>query len=157
MLKDKKAAARLTAYYLNHPLAPARRASIDTGTTLYQAQVMRRQRATPIEVYIAEQVATEGRKDDANKLPWELLPPDAVEEILKVLAFGAAKYDRRNWEKGMAWSRPFAALMRHMWAWQQGEDKDPETGISHLAHAGCCILFLLAYEKRGIGSDNRRE
>lgn len=157
MLKDKKAAARLTAYYIQNPLASPKEASKATDTSYYQARAMLRQRATPIEAYITEQTAAEGRKDDGDKIPWDLLPPDAVEEILKVLAFGAKKYDRRNWEKGMAWSRPFAALMRHMWAWQSGEDKDPETGLSHLAHAGCCILFLLAYEKRNIGKDNRTE
>lgn len=97
----------------------------------------------------------EGRKFDQGKLPYHLLPPDAIEEILKVLDYGQQKYSARNWEKGMLWSRPFAALMRHMWAWWQGEDKDAETGCSHLAHAGCCILFLLAYEKRQAGWDDR--
>lgn len=61
----------------------------------------------------------------------------------------------RNWEHGMKWSRPFGALMRHMWAWWRGEDKDPETGRSHLWHAGCCIAFLIAYEARGDGEDDR--
>ena len=98
---------------------------------------------------------SEGRKDDAGKLPYQLLPSDAVEEILRVLDFGAQKYAPRNWEKGMAWSRPFSALMRHMWAWWRGERTDPETGISHLAHAGCCILFLLSYELRKVGTDDR--
>ncbi len=98
---------------------------------------------------------SEGKKFDTGKLPWHLLPPDAVEQIVAVLEFGAKKYGDRNWEEGMAWSRPFSALMRHMWAWWRGEDRDPETGLSHLAHAGCCILFLLAYERRNIGVDNR--
>ena len=96
-----------------------------------------------------------GHKADDGKLPYDLVPPDALEEIIKVLAFGAKKYAPRNWEKGMKWSRPFSALMRHMWAWWRGEHKDPETGISHLAHAGCCVLFLLAYEKRVLGEDDR--
>lgn len=98
---------------------------------------------------------SEGHKADDGKLPWHLLPPDALEEIVEVLEFGANKYGDRNWEKGMAWNRPFAALMRHMWAWWRGETYDHETGLSHLAHAGCCILFLLAYERRGVGVDNR--
>ena len=96
-----------------------------------------------------------GHKADDGKLPYDLVPPDALEEIIKVLAFGAKKYAPRNWEKGMKWSRPYSALMRHMWAWWRGEHKDPETGISHLAHAGCCVLFLLAYEKRVLGEDDR--
>lgn len=97
----------------------------------------------------------EGRKDDTDKLPFDLLAPEFLEDIAAVLRFGAAKYEPRNWEKGMAWNRPFAALMRHMWAWWKGEKLDKETGFSHLAHAACCIMFLLTYERRGIGKDNR--
>ena len=96
-----------------------------------------------------------GRKDDDNKLPWHLLPPDALEEILRVLQFGAVKYEPRNWEKGMAYSRLFSALMRHCWAWFRGERLDPETKLHHLAHAACCVLFLLTYELRSIGKDDR--
>lgn len=100
---------------------------------------------------------TEGVKNDTGKLPYELLPSDAIEEILKVLQFGAKKYAARNWELGMDWSRPFAALMRHMWAWFRRENggRDSETGTSHLANAGCCLLFLLAYELRKVGKDDR--
>ena len=100
-------------------------------------------------------VPAAGIKHDQDKLPYHLLPSDSVEAILEVLAFGASKYKPRNWELGMDWSRPFAALMRHMWSWWRGEELDPETGLSHLAHAGCCVLFLIAYERRGIGTDNR--
>lgn len=98
---------------------------------------------------------SEGRKDDTGKLPLHLLPPDAVLEITKVLDFGQKKYSARNWEAGMSWSRPYAALLRHMFAWWMGERSDPETGLSHLSHAGCCILFLLSYEQRKIGEDDR--
>jgi hypothetical protein len=83
------------------------------------------------------------------------MPPDALNQIAQVLEFGANKYGDRNWEEGMHWSRPFSALMRHMWAWWRGESRDPETGLSHLAHAGCCILFLLSYEGRAHGTDDR--
>lgn len=96
-----------------------------------------------------------GRKDDLDKDPWHLLPWDAVRGIVKVLAFGAIKYDRRNWERGMAWSRPYAGLMRHMTAWWERDDDDAETGLPHLWHAGCCILFLIAYELRKVGEDDR--
>ncbi len=96
-----------------------------------------------------------GRKDDAGKLPFHLLPPELLEGVASVLDFGAKKYHPRNWEAGMDWSRVFAALQRHSWAWWSGEDKDPETGKSHLAHLACCVAFLLAYEERGIGNDDR--
>jgi len=96
-----------------------------------------------------------GRKDDNGKLPWHLLPYDAVAGIVKVLRFGANKYEPRNWEAGMDWSRVFSALQRHLVAWWAKEPADSETGFSHLWHAGCCILFLIAYELRGKGKDDR--
>lgn len=97
----------------------------------------------------------EGKKFDHDKLPYHLLPPELLGATANVLKFGADKYGERNWEKGMAWSRPFAALMRHMWAWWSGEDRDSETGMSHLWHASCCIAFLIAYEERRVGQDDR--
>jgi hypothetical protein len=79
-----------------------------------------------------------------------------IHGISTVLGYGAKKYADRNWEKGMSWGRVFGALMRHLWAWWGGEAKDQETGYSHLWHAGCCLMFLIAYEERGIGSDDRK-
>jgi hypothetical protein len=92
----------------------------------------------------------EGRKDDGGKIRFELLPGDALKAVAVILTFGAAKYSVRNWEKGMDWSRVYG-----LWAWWEGEDKDAETGHSHLWHAGCCVLFLIAFEMRGIGRDDR--
>jgi len=97
----------------------------------------------------------EGRKDDQGKAPWHLAPWDSFRAIITVLAFGAKKYEPRNWEKGMAWSRPYDAAIRHLTAWWDGEPCDPETGYSHLWHLGCCVVFLIAYEIRGVGLDDR--
>jgi hypothetical protein len=97
----------------------------------------------------------EGRKDDNDKARYDLTPPEVEKAIATVLTFGAKKYGERNWEKGMKWGRPYAALRRHMTSWWGGEANDPETGMSHLHHAACCIAFLVAYEERGIGEDDR--
>lgn len=97
----------------------------------------------------------EGKKFDVDKLPMDLIAPEIMVALATILAFGAKKYDARNWEKGMAWGRVFGALMRHLWAWWGGEKVDPETGYSHLWHAACCIMFLIAYEQRGVGKDDR--
>lgn len=96
-----------------------------------------------------------GVKFDHDKIRLDLLPTELMEDVGEVLTFGAQKYGDRNWEKGMNWSRPYAALLRHMYAWWRGEDKDPETGFSHLAHAACNIAFLLTFKKREKGLDDR--
>ena len=98
---------------------------------------------------------SEGLKFDIGKVPLELLPVEALIEIAKVMAFGAEKYGRHNWRKDMAWSRLVGAILRHLFAWMLGEDKDPESGLSHLAHAGCDLLFLLTYELKELGTDDR--
>jgi hypothetical protein len=98
---------------------------------------------------------TDGVKHDQQKIRWDLVPYDAVNEIAKVLTFGAAKYEARNWEKGMDWSRAFGALQRHLTRWFHGQDKDKETKLTHLANAGCCLFFLLAWELRQVGNDDR--
>ena len=112
-------------------------------------------------------VAAEGRKHDDGKTRLELIPPELVFAVGDILTFGAANYGDRNWEAGMAWSRVFGALMRHLWAWWGGKgpttrsfllgDLDAETGRSHLWHAGCCIAFLIAYEERQTGTDDRHK
>lgn len=94
-------------------------------------------------------------KYDQEKNRLELIPPELITEVGKILTFGAVKYSERNWELGMDWGRVYGALQRHLWAWWVGEDTDPETGESHLAHAACCIAFLIAYEQRGVGNDDR--
>lgn len=89
-----------------------------------------------------------GRKNDQHKLRMDLIPPEALEELAKVLTFGASKYADRNWELGIKWSRIFGALMRHLVNWFKGETKDPETGLSTLSHALCNLVFLVTYEQR---------
>lgn len=97
----------------------------------------------------------EGVKFDGNKVRLELIPEELITGVGTILTFGAEKYDDRNWELGMDWSRVFGALMRHLYAWWRGEESDPETGESHLWHAACCIAFLMTYEQRGVGKDDR--
>jgi len=89
------------------------------------------------------------RKDNQGKPCPSLLPPRALLAVARVLTHGAAHYGRENWHKVTNRSTYFDALQRHLLAWWSGEDKDAGTGESHLAHAGCCLLFLLELEARG--------
>lgn len=100
-------------------------------------------------------IATPAKKYDEGKDPWQLLPWDALRGVVKALACGARKYEARNWEHGMDWDHYYRAAIEHLASWFQEGRPDPETGLSHLCHAGCCILFLIAYEMRGVGRDTR--
>lgn len=106
--------------------------------------------ARPRKLYKLADDILEGIKHDYNKVRLELYPPEALLATAQVLTFGAKKYRDRNWEKGIHFSRVFGALMRHLWSWWRGEDLDPETGLNHLHHAGCCIAFLQTYVERGM-------
>lgn len=85
----------------------------------------------------------DGRKDDAGKLGYELLPPDALARVVAVLTHGAAHYGADNWRRVQDGSRRYyAATMRHLEAWRRGVDRD-ESGHLHLAHAVASLLILL--------------
>ena len=84
-----------------------------------------------------------GMKYDAGKAPISLIDRHAIEEIAAVLAFGANKYAAHNWRNGISYSRLIDAALRHLFAFADGEDNDPESNLSHIAHAGCCVVFLL--------------
>lgn len=95
---------------------------------------------------------TVGRKFDKDKLRWTLLPFEAVKEIVEVLEYGAQKYEIDNWKRVQGAEglngRYANALLRHVIAYCSGEEKDPESGLSHLAHAGCNCLFLLWFDSQ---------
>ena len=107
----------------------------------------------------------DAKKEDEDKLRIDLIPAEAIFAIAEIMTYGVKKYEDRNWEKGMKWGRVFSALMRHMWAWWGAKtttktnflfgDLDIETEKSHLWHAACCIIFLISFEERNIGEDDR--
>lgn len=94
-------------------------------------------------------------KHDSEKIPVELVPTEFIEEIAKVLAHGAKKYERNNWTKGLPWTRILGSTLRHIYAWARKEDNDPESGMSHLAHAACNICFLMTWSKTHPELDDR--
>jgi len=81
-------------------------------------------------------------KHDGGKSPIELVDPDFIFGVSEVLKFGAKKYEPNNWRKGLAMSRAFGALMRHLWDFWRGRDYDKETGLPTLDHATCELMFL---------------
>jgi hypothetical protein len=83
------------------------------------------------------------------------MPSFGLEEMAKVMTFGAHKYAPHNFRLGMKYSRLWNGALRHLWAWLNGEDNDPESGVSHLAHCACCVLMLLDLQLLGKGDDDR--
>ena len=96
-------------------------------------------------------------KFDNNKPRMDLLDPRAMEELSKVLTFGAQKYAPHNWRKGLHKSRLIGAALRHLFAYLGGQDNDPETGLSHAAHAMCCCMFILGLEHRSDLDDRPKD
>lgn len=82
------------------------------------------------------------QKFDGEKVRLDLLDPLALEGLAAVLTFGAKKYAAHNWRQGISTTRLLAALLRHTFAIMRGEDIDPESGLPHIDHVGCCWMFL---------------
>lgn len=94
-------------------------------------------------------------KYDNDKTRYDLLAPDALEQVAQVYTYGAKKYAPENWRKGMAYSRVFGAVLRHLWAFWRGEKLDSESKLPHLAHAMWGCMTLCEYDQRGMGEDDR--
>lgn len=91
-----------------------------------------------------------GEKFDQGKLRYDLIDGYALQELASIYTFGAQKYADNNWRKGLLYSRVFGALLRHVWAWWMGEDNDPETGLSHMAHAAWNCMTLASFSQPNV-------
>lgn len=94
-------------------------------------------------------------KFDSDKPRYDLIDSEAIDELAKVLTFGAKKYEAHNWRRGINITRLCAALLRHIFSFLRGESNDPETGLSHVAHAMCCCMFILWTMKHKPDMDDR--
>lgn len=100
----------------------------------------------------------QGIKYDSDKLRFDLIPADALEEVARVFTYGAKKYGDRNWEKGLSYNRLFGAMMRHAWSWWKGEINDSENKCHHLSSVIFCALALIHFDLvKAKHLDNRRK
>jgi hypothetical protein len=103
-----------------------------------------------------------GLRYNAGKAPMEYIPLHLLADTARVLYLVTTRpensYPPFNWARGMQWLKPYACLIRHMFAWYRGQDRDPDTGLPHLAHAMCNLLFLIHYEQSyPVGDDRPKE
>jgi hypothetical protein len=80
----------------------------------------------------------------SKKTPLHLTPPYAMAQASLAHALGAEKYGAFNWrENGVNATTYVGAMLRHLNAWRDGENNDPESGVSHLAHIIASANILL--------------
>lgn len=96
-----------------------------------------------------------GARYNDGKADISLIPLCTLEDEARVWMYGKQKYAAWNWAKGMDWSVPLACAMRHIAAWQRGEELDAESGLPHLAHAMCNLRMLTLYSKTYPEGDDR--
>jgi len=100
---------------------------------------------------------SKGTKHDHDKDRWDLLPWDISQDIVKVLTYGSKKYTPDNWKKVKPFKdRYFAACMRHLSAWRNGEIINNETKMPHLTHAITNLIFLIWKDKHDAKKRSRR-
>jgi hypothetical protein len=117
----------------------------------------------PDEFYAGDSRCKEGwdetgdaSKKDDGKLRYDLIPPEALEELARVYTIGAAKYADNGWlNEPMRWGRIFRALVSHAFKWWAGETYDQTDGQHHLSSVAWCAFSLMVYEKRHLGEDDR--
>jgi len=96
-----------------------------------------------------------GARYNNNKPDLSLIPLCTLEDEARVWMYGKQKYAAWNWAKGMDWSIPLACALRHLAAWQRGEENDPESGLPHIAHAMCNLRMITLYSKTYPEGDDR--
>ena len=95
----------------------------------------------------AQKSSTGSLRFNKGKPPVHLVPPSAITAMAKVLGYGAEKYAERNWELGANYSVPYSSMMRHLLAWWDGEENDPESGLPHTYHILMNAAMLVEYEQ----------
>lgn len=104
---------------------------------------------------LRQRAITGAVKDNKGKPRTELLPPEPLLGVARVLGFGAEKYKPNNWRLGLSWGQTIGSALRHIFAFMGGEDMDPESGEMHIDNAICQLMFLSTYWHTKTGEDDR--
>ena len=103
----------------------------------------------------SEQKMGGGLRYNNGKAELHQVPSSLTMAVAKTLMYGAQKYEKGNFRKGMSWVSVYDCLQRHMLKWLDGEAVDEESGLPHLYHAACNISFLIEYAETCPELDDR--
>jgi hypothetical protein len=106
------------------------------------------------EINMGEELK-EGTKFDSGKLRLDLIPIGPLVNLVLTYMIGSVRYEDYNWRKGMKWSRIYAAMLRHLFAWWVGEEFDQDTGQPHLGSVAWGAFTLLEYQRSHKEFDDR--
>lgn len=100
---------------------------------------------------------SEGRalRYNVGKAKLSYVPLALKEACSRGMVYGANKYERDNWKKGFPWTELVDCAMRHLEAFNEGEDIDAESGLSHIDLLACNVAFLAHMIKFSAGTDDR--
>jgi hypothetical protein len=89
-------------------------------------------------------------KSDLGKPSYRLIPFNLLDGLARIREYGVAKYGAEDSWKDVpdARKRYTDALLRHIFAWMAGEKVDKESGLRHIDHALCNLVFLLHFEDK---------
>jgi hypothetical protein len=82
-----------------------------------------------------------GLRFNEGKVRWSLVDYASLEPMIRVLMYGAGKYDDHNWKKGLVHKEVLECLQRHLAALMDGETHDKESGLPHIGHVMCNAMF----------------
>lgn len=123
----------------------------DNGAFNLTAPVDEFEESESINLVVKEPQTTqndgESKRYNAGKIQTREIDPNFILALGEVLTKSRVKYEHYNWQKPTKFSTPYESLMRHLLAFQSGEDIDKETGCSHLAHCATNIMFLMYHDR----------
>lgn len=107
-------------------------------------------------------VATESKDTNpkdavgVRKVPFSVVPAPVLGELALALLEGARKYGRHNYRvAGVRASVYYDAALRHLMAWWEGQDLDPDSGLSHVTKAIASLTVLRDSMLQGNWTDDR--
>lgn len=100
--------------------------------------------------------STGSLRQNSGKPRPTLIDPEFIMGLAEVLKYGGNKYgDPLNWMKGNDYTVPLDSAIRHLMAYQKGENFDKESNLHHLLHVATNIMFLYYYDRHFKEGDNR--